>query len=56
LNTDLLKHRRWYLYTEKKVQLKPNEINEGSKLTVRLICLRENFNLRPVEEVGEKPS
>jgi len=56
LNADLLKHRTWYLYTEKMVQLKLNEINEGSKLTVRSIRLRENFNLRPVEEVGEKPS
>jgi hypothetical protein len=38
------------------VQLKLNEINEGGKLKVRSIRLRENFNLRPVEEVEEKPS
>jgi hypothetical protein len=56
LNTDLLKHRTRKLSAEKMVQLKLNEINEVSKLKVRSIRLRDNFNLRSVEEAEEKPS
>jgi hypothetical protein len=36
MNTDLLKHETWYLYTERNGQLKLNEIKKKAKLNMRL--------------------